>query len=764
MKLLVVTSIFPPDHGGPASYVPALCSALAERHQVSVVTLSDEVGGHEHYPFSVLRIRRGMNRVLRFARVVAEVRRRSRDADTVYLNGLVLEGIVASTLLRHRPVVVKVVGDLIWERARLAGITKCTVDQFGREKLSLKWRMLRALQNWYMRRADAIITPSDYLREVVKSWGVDLGRIRTIYNAVPPNGSPHPATAEFDLVTVCRLVPWKGVESLIDLAAVNGWRLLIVGDGPQHATLSARARAVGAADRVHFAGQVPKERVRDEMRRARVFVLNSSYEGLPHVVLEAKAAGVPVVATAVGGTPEAIRDGWDGHLVPVGDSVALQRTIATLLANPDLRSRLASNGLKRMATDFSFENMVARSESVLFSGTATGRPLNVLMISRDSTLLAGSRDIPSDSYERHREYARVLAARHPGSELRVVTFSGAEQPLDASDGTAPLRVFGTASKHKLAYVAGALRAVRRALRGGWRPSVVTTQTLWEDGFIGYLMARATGAKFLPQVHLDIFSREWMGEARLNRLRRPLGRWLSSRADGVRVVSSGIAEQMSTKWHLAPRKIHIIPVSVDLRPVPGLSRDQARASLGLPANAPVVLFVGRFYQPKNLHLWVQVAAELQRRLPATRFVLAGDGPDFASVKAHVQRLGLEHVFSFLGGVARDQLPQTYQAADVLLLTSSYEGFGRVIVEARLAGLPVVATDSVGPRDIIAPDQDGYLIPHGDLDALAKAVESLLRDQARARAWGEAARRATEERFAPSTLRASLVRSWEEVASQ
>ncbi len=763
MKILVVTSIFPPDHGGPASYVPAICTALSDHHQVQVITLADDVNSSDYYPFSIVRIPRQMNRLLRTIKVISEIYRCAKFSDVVYLNGLVFEGVLAAKILSRKKVVIKVVGDLIWERARLARVTQCLVHEFHAEKLSLYWRFLRRLQCWYTQRADKVITPSEYLRKVVQSWGVERDKTTTIYNAVEIAEPSNLLESEFDFVTVCRLVPWKGVDVLIRLAAKNGWRLNIVGDGPDRAVLEALVRSLDARSLVVFSGHVPKERVSHELRRARVFVLNSSYEGLPHVVLEAKAAGVPVIATAVGGTPEAIRDGWDGALVDHDDIHSLEKTLMSLLSDHSLRTKYVDNSLARMVSEFSFDQMVRRTEELLrFSGGST--PLNILMISRDRGLLPDGGDISSDTLQRHIEYARLLEQRHPGSELRILVFSSKDQPERLVLDNVPLRIVGTRSRFKSLFIFDSVVKLKQLFLDGWRPTLVTTQTLWEDGLLGYLVASKTGAKFLPQVHLDIFSKEWETESRLNRLRRPLGRWISNKADGVRVVSAGIARTLEDLWHVSRKKIFVIPVSVDFTPMTAAGKS-AKQALGLDEDTRVVLFVGRFYRPKNLDMWITVAAEVLKKQPKTRFVLAGDGPEFQRIREKVDSLGdIAKYFLFLGNVERDELPIVYAAANVLLLTSHYEGFGRVIVEARMAGVPVVSTDCIGPRDLIRSSHDGYLLPQGDVRGMTDAVITLLKDGQQAMILGAVGREETYARFDQSVLRNDLVTSWERVVAR
>ena len=366
MRILVVTGIFPPDHGGPASYVPTIARGLMlQGHEIAaVITLSDRLNHDDrHYGFPVVRLLRLRFRPLRWVQTVLEIARLARQADVIYLNGLVLEGILAAKFFGRRPTVVKVVGDLIWEKARNSGATRLELDAFQTARLPLRWHLLRRLQAWYTAQADAVITPSRYLARLVANWGVNEARIHIVYNAVTlPPATPSNA-GSYDLVTVARLVPWKGLADLIEVAGDLGLRLRIVGDGPLRGELEILAQQRGA--QVSFAGHVARDQIPDEIRSARLFVLNSSYEGLPHIVLEAKAAGVAVLASAAGGTPETIHHGVDGWLVPVNDKAALVAGIQRLLSDDGARADLAQAGFRQVAEQFTFSVQIDATAAVL---------------------------------------------------------------------------------------------------------------------------------------------------------------------------------------------------------------------------------------------------------------------------------------------------------------------------------------------------------------------------------------------------------------
>jgi glycosyltransferase involved in cell wall biosynthesis len=169
------------------------------------------------------------------------------------------------------------------------------------------------------------------------------------------------------LVCVGRLDRYKGHDHLIEAFAALARarpraRLLLVGDGRFRDVLTATAQRAGLGDRVCFAGALGD--VRPALAAADVFVQASDEEGLPGAVLEAMAMGLPVVATDVGGTREAVDDGVTGLLVPARDAAALAAAVLRLLDDPGLAARFASFARKRAAEEFSSERELALTEDV----------------------------------------------------------------------------------------------------------------------------------------------------------------------------------------------------------------------------------------------------------------------------------------------------------------------------------------------------------------------------------------------------------------
>jgi glycosyltransferase involved in cell wall biosynthesis len=363
VRILIVTGIFPPDIGGPATYVPQIAEGLAQRgHAVTVVTLSDRLD-HEDggYPFRVIRLPRRAFRPWRMGRTVLVLLRLGRRADVLFVNGLALESALANFVLR-KPLVMKVVGDLAWERATGWGWTADDFETFQRRRYGLRIELLKALRSWWTRRADRVIVPSRYLARGVAGWGVPAEKIVVIYNAVEsPDGVEPlsiPLKTPVKAVTVGRLVPWKQVDGLIEaLNEIPELGLVVVGDGPERPRLERIAQELGVSGRVYFAGQRSKRETLSLMAACDLFVLNSTYEGLPHTVLEAMALGLPVIATAVGGTPEVVRDGETGLLIHSGNR-ALEKTLYALVTDEKTRRRLGEKSKKWVREHMSFQVMV----------------------------------------------------------------------------------------------------------------------------------------------------------------------------------------------------------------------------------------------------------------------------------------------------------------------------------------------------------------------------------------------------------------------
>ena len=349
MKVVVVSGIWPPDPGGPASHAPALADFLAERgHAVEVVTTAHAAPATRSYP--VHWTSRSLPSGVRHLAVVASIARRAAVSDVLYATSMIRRAAAGSRLAR-RSLVVKLVSDEVFERAAREGRYAGTLDEFQRTVGGPQDRFFRATRNRALGNARHVFCPSAYLRDVAFGWGLDPARVSVLPNPAPevPPLPPRDELrgelgfAESTLVFAGRLGPQKALGVLLRaLVDVPGIRLAVAGDGPERGPLERRAHELGLDSRVSFLGVVPRERVLRLFRAADASVLSSAWENFPHTVVEALAVGCPVIATAVGGVPEVVSDGENGLLVPPGDPTALAAAITRFFDEDELRAKLAS--------------------------------------------------------------------------------------------------------------------------------------------------------------------------------------------------------------------------------------------------------------------------------------------------------------------------------------------------------------------------------------------------------------------------------------
>ena len=373
MRILITSDIFPPDVGGPATYVPQIAEQLVQRgHGVTVVTYSSTKSHPKDsgYGFQIARVSLAPPRWRRIPRTLSAIVAHGRGMDVIYANGLVTEAVSANYLLR-KPILAKVVGDLAWERSRDKGWIADGFESFQIKRYPLKVELLRWRRDFTYRRMCSIIVPSSYLKRIlVTYWGLPATQIKVVYNSfeaaaqtVPPVALDLPVGHK--IATVCRLTSWKGVDGLIQvLPELPDLGLVIVGDGPLRADLVTLAQGLGVDNRVRFVGTVPRAQVAAYLQACDVFVLNSAYEGLPHVVLEAMAAKVPVIATNVGGSGEIIEDGKNGLLIPPRDPLALKKALLRVLGNQAERTRMVQTSKDTLAK-FSPQRMVEQTEALI---------------------------------------------------------------------------------------------------------------------------------------------------------------------------------------------------------------------------------------------------------------------------------------------------------------------------------------------------------------------------------------------------------------
>jgi glycosyltransferase involved in cell wall biosynthesis len=347
MRVLIVSGIWPPDVGGPASHAPELAEHLrAGGNPVEAVVTADGPPAPEAYP--VRHVSRRLPRGLRHAAVATLVARRARTCDVVYATSMLGRAALGAALAR-RPLVVKLVADEAYERARRLGLFDGELDAFQRFRGGLRVRALRRARDLALGRVAHLVCPSSYLAGLAVGWGVPAGRVTVLPNPAPAPLRLRPREQlrrelrlEGDVLAFAgRLTRQKALEVAFEaLARAEGVTLVVAGEGPERAGLERRATELGLDGRIRFVGARDRAGVLELFRAADASLLTSAWENFPHTVVEALAVGTPVIATAVGGVAEVVRDGVNGLLVPPGDPEALAGAVRRFFADEALRRTL----------------------------------------------------------------------------------------------------------------------------------------------------------------------------------------------------------------------------------------------------------------------------------------------------------------------------------------------------------------------------------------------------------------------------------------
>lgn len=388
------------------------------------------------------------------------------------------------------------------------------------------------------------------------------------------------------------------------------------------------------------------------------------------------------------------------------------------------------------------------------------RPLRILSIGADPGLMSVGSESPSDSLERHAYYVRVLREEcGADSELRVVTYWKCPPHRDDVTVCDGFKIYPSNSRFRSAMATDLLRRAQDAIRH-WRPDLITTQDPMETGWVGLRLSARLKCPFLPQLHFDLLSSEWLRERWLNRPLKGLAFRVLGRARKVRVVSKVLAARIADSGLVPADQVYVAPVAIAFQPTPTVESRVKHLSEIVPraGAGQVVLFVGRFCAAKNLDSWVAVAAYVLVKRPDVNFVLAGDGPERLRLQEHVSKGRFCDRFHFLGNIDRVRLPKLYRASDVFFLSSSHEGYGRVIIEAFLSGVPVVSTRTTGALELIEHERTGLLSNVNDVESAAANIIRLLDDKAFAKQIAATAMAHATKTHSLDAVARRLVETW------
>jgi len=488
--------------------------------------------------------------------------------------------------------------------------------------------------------------------------------------------------------------------------------LLVVGEGPRKTYLEHLMRHLGIVNNVKF--EEWSNDLTSYYKSADLFLLTSNYEGYCLSIVEAMAAGLPIVMTDVGIARELVKDpNLDGHgaringkIVPVGDKIQLIKAIESLIQDKQLRSKLAANALKtaddlitkrqylkkyRESLEFTYYNKIQKLCYVL--------PRYEKNDATHFSSMHGFLPIISDSFSIH---LFIEKGSIPPAEL------GYRKASILSSSFLPLRFIETLSR---------LFFIRLT---GTRDFYIHYSFL--SAFCAGLIVKIFGGRIFywncgePWKYRRNLFRDWFERIVYKRVNLVTG-------------TNGLKKQYAKHYHIPLERIFVMPNWIDLSGVKNyksrIKRNTLRKRLGAKSNDKIILFVHRLSKRKGAHYLPEILRNLNIITHNSSFILLviGEGPEKEKIELKIKNCGLSEKVRFLGAVPNRQLSDYYSLADVFIMPSDEEGFPHVLLESMASETPFVATDVGGVRDIVPKETYKFLVHPGDMESFAKKTKEL-----------------------------------------
>ena len=338
MNILITVGIFPPDIGGPASFVPKISDFLIQNgHNVKIICLSEVGNIHTEDKLDVIRIKRSNNLPIRWIKTIYQIVKNGRRSDLIFVNGLGVESAIANLILQKQ-LIRKIVGDPVWERAYNKKRITESFDDFQINKHSFLIEVQKLLRNWSINSAEIVITPSDHLKSFVSGIGYSK-KILKINNGVNITdiNRANESKADINLIIISRLVVQKNINIVIEAMKLldnKNLKLSIIGEGGEFSKLENTIHDLNLQNQVQLLGKIDNNKISQFLLTADIFIQASDYEGLPHSVLEAINYEVPILSTETGGCKDLLNDGERGFIIPMPpDKKVIAENISFIIEN-----------------------------------------------------------------------------------------------------------------------------------------------------------------------------------------------------------------------------------------------------------------------------------------------------------------------------------------------------------------------------------------------------------------------------------------------
>ena len=350
MRVLITAGIFPPDIGGPATFVPKIANYFQDElnYEIEILTLSDRKNLNINDDFSVKRINRSLPIIYRWLKTIFTIYKLGGNKDLIFVNGLGTETTIANIFLKKK-IIRKIVGDPVWERAYNKSKISENFDDFQVRNYGLSISLQKKVRNFSIKKSDIVITPSQHLKDFIINLGFK-NKIKRINNGVniPKENGKIFTNDQINITIVSRLVTHKNIEKIIGaISDLNNplIKLNIIGDGPEQNQLHSISLGSDNKENIIFHGKLNRDDINNILLNSDIYIQASNYEGLPHSLLEAMSYGIPVLCTPVGECKEILGNEDRGYILdlPVSKN-NIKSKISQIIGEKDIANKKGERG------------------------------------------------------------------------------------------------------------------------------------------------------------------------------------------------------------------------------------------------------------------------------------------------------------------------------------------------------------------------------------------------------------------------------------
>ncbi len=350
MRVLVTVGIFPPDIGGPATFVPKIAKYFQDElnYEIEILTLSDNKNSNINDDFSVKRIDRNLPIIYRWLKTIFTIYKLGKNKDLIFVNGLGTEATIANIFL-NKKIIRKIVGDPVWERAYSKAKISESFDEFQVKNYGFSISLQKKVRSFSIKKSDIVVTPSKHLKNFILNLGFK-NKIEIINNGVfiPEENTNIFTNDQINITIVSRLVSHKNIEKIIKaISDLNSplINLNIIGDGPELNQLQKISLESNNKDNIIFHGKLNRDDINHIFLKSDIYIQASNYEGLPHSLLEAMSYGIPVLCTPVGECKEILGNEDRGYILdlPVSKN-NIKSKISQIIGEKDIANKKGERG------------------------------------------------------------------------------------------------------------------------------------------------------------------------------------------------------------------------------------------------------------------------------------------------------------------------------------------------------------------------------------------------------------------------------------